>query len=151
MLTNWKLLELPDSQLPPDRNTLITWPPSLTELHALEHGKSVKVKVVYPDGASRDHEVDEAMTIETLMKERIFGKGKFKGVNGQFEPQFYWLFAQEEDLEHFPMPISREKRILKLVYEEEKRVESLFEFGRGQIRNSGIMRKTVKMKASSTF
>ena len=46
------------------------------------------------------------------------------------------------------MPISREKRILKLVYEEEKRVESLFEFGRGQIRNSGIMRKTVKMKAS---
>ena len=147
VLSNWKILGMPDSQLPPDRNTLITWPPSLTELNALDSGKNVKVKVVYPDGASRDHEVDEVMTVETMMKERIFQKGKFKN-NVQFEPQLYWLYAQEDDAEHFPMPISREKRILKLLYEEEKRQESLNDFDRHVTRNSGIMRKTVKLRNS---
>lgn len=94
ILCNFKILSTPENFPPSDHNTLITWPPSTTEIHALDAGKSIRVKIVFPDGASRDYEIDEAATVETLMKEKIFPKSKmFK--NGLAEPQLYWLYSYE--------------------------------------------------------
>ena len=68
VLCNFKILSSPENIPPSDRNTLITWPPSIVELHALDAGKNIKVKVIFPDDDKRDFEVDEEVTVETLMK-----------------------------------------------------------------------------------
>ena len=121
-LTNLKILVNCESQLPSDKNTHVTWPPSVSEISALDHGKHVKVKVVFPDEFTREFEVDEATTVESLMNDKIFTSHKLFKLK-MVEKQFYWLFTMEEDSRHFPTPISKEKRILKLLYSDEKQFE----------------------------
>ena len=77
--------------------------------------------MLYPSGESREYEIDESTTIESLMRTRIFHNEKL--FKGQAEPQFYWLYSQEEDYNHFPIPLSREKKVLKLLYLEERKFE----------------------------
>ena len=46
------------------------------EIQGLDHSKVIKVKVLYPTGDSRDYEIDEATTIESLMNDKIFSSSK---------------------------------------------------------------------------
>jgi hypothetical protein len=48
-----------------------------------------------------------------------------KYFNKEPEAVLYWLFTCEDDLlTKFPKPISREKKILKLMYKDERRQEA---------------------------
>ena len=69
---------------------------------------------MFPSQSTREIEVDEATTIESLMRDKIFANEK--NFKGHAETQFYWLCNSEEDFDHFPMPQSKEKKILKLIY-----------------------------------
>lgn len=51
------------------------------------------------------------------MNQQIFKSNKKN--KGHFEVQFYWLYSKEQDSDHFPMALSKEKRILKLIYRDE--------------------------------
>ena len=57
--------------------------------------------------------MDEQTTIESLMilvyKEKFFQK--------EVDKDMYWLFINDE--EGFPLPVSKEKKILKLIYNGE--------------------------------
>ena len=86
VLCNFKILSTPENVPPSDRNTLVTWPPSVVELHTLDTGKHNKVKVIYPDGHHREFEVDETMTVESLMKEKVYPKSKLFKKHGGAEP-----------------------------------------------------------------
>lgn len=52
------------------------WPPSITEISALDAGKSVKIKVLYPNGDTREFEADEAATVESFMARKVFSHDK---------------------------------------------------------------------------
>lgn len=71
-LVNFKILMAPENATPPERRSLINWPPSSREIEAFDESKSIKIKVLFPNGDSREYEIDEATTVETLMRQRIF-------------------------------------------------------------------------------
>ena len=80
---------------------------------------------MFPSTMTREIEVDEASTIESLMRDKLFCNDKI--FKGHVEHQFYWLCTSEEDFDHFPVPQSKEKQILKLIYKEEKKFEASFD------------------------
>lgn len=89
VLANFKIMS---GLSPPEKGLYVCWPPSAAEIHALDICKPIKVKVVYPNGESREYEVDEATTVESLMREKIFTHDKL--FKGHTESQFYWLYSQ---------------------------------------------------------
>lgn len=90
VLVNFDILkELPVAE----KGLYVCWPPSLTEITALDAGKVVKIKVLYPNGDTREFEADEAATVETFMAKKIFSHDKLFKHND--ERQFYWLYSQE--------------------------------------------------------
>ena len=115
VLVNFKVHS---SIYPAEKGLYVCWPPSQCEIQALDNHKAVKVKVLFPAGDSREYEVDEATTVESLMNDKIFVNDKH--LKGLVEPQFYWLYSLEDDLDHFPMPISKEKKVLKLLHRAER-------------------------------
>jgi len=74
VMVNFKIVSTLEQ---PDKGLYVCWPPSVSEIQALDLGKVMKVKVLYPGGESREYEVDEATTVESLMRDKIFNNEKF--------------------------------------------------------------------------
>ena len=87
-LANFKIMA---GLSPPEKGLYVCWPPSAAEIQALDTAKAIKVNVVFPNGDSREYEVDEATTVESLMREKIFIHEKL--FKGHTESQFYWLYS----------------------------------------------------------
>ena len=60
----------------PEKGLYICWPPSYTEIQALDLNKPVKVKIVYPSGYGKEYEIDESTTVESLLKNKIYANDK---------------------------------------------------------------------------
>ena len=103
-----------------DSKLFVCWPPSITEIEALDKGKPIHIQVVWPTQQSYKYTVDESSTIESLLFQKVY---KEKYFQKEKDKEFYWLFAIEEDETQFPKPISREKKILKILYLDEKAFE----------------------------
>ena len=104
---------------------MICWPPSIVEIDSLDQLKPTKIIIQWPGGETKHYEVNEATTIESLLRDKIYKERFF---DHAAESQFYWLFMQGESLDStgdlgYPMPIAKEKRLLKLLYQDEKRHE----------------------------
>lgn len=93
------------------------WPPSLYEIDAVYKDKSVDVQVMWPSGEHYSYSVNETTTVESLLKTKIFNESFFRK---EPESAFYWLYTCEDDQNKFPKPLAREKKILKLMYKDEK-------------------------------
>jgi hypothetical protein len=75
--------------------------------------------------------MDDQTTIESLMtlvyKEKFFQK--------EIDKDMYWLFINDE--EGFPFPVSKDKKILKLIYKDEHEFSDIEEgMALGQSRSS---------------
>ena len=60
-MANFKILD--KNPLPTEKNTHVTWPPSVTEIKTMDSGKRLQVKILWPDGNSYMFDVDEATTV----------------------------------------------------------------------------------------
>ena len=97
------------------------WPPSLYEIDAVYKDKSVDVQVMWPTGEHYSYSVNETTTVESLLKTKILNESFFRK---EPESAFYLLYTCEDDQNKFPKPLGREKKILKLMYKDEKAQES---------------------------
>lgn len=79
---------------------------------------------MWPTGEHFSYTVNETTTVESLLKNKILNESFFRK---EPEPSLYWLFTCEDDYNRFPKPIGREKKILKLMYKDEKLQESQLE------------------------
>ena len=79
---------------------------------------------MWPTGEHYSYSVNETTTVESLLKNKILQESFFRK---EPEPAFYWLYTCEDDQYKFPKPLSREKKILKLMYKDEKAQESILE------------------------
>lgn len=75
---------------------------------------------MWPTGEIFTYFVNENTTIESLLKNQIWTQKYFEK---EADPTLYWLFTTEDEDSKFPKPISREKKILKLMYKDEKMQE----------------------------
>lgn len=55
--------------------------------------------------------------MESLLKEHVW-KEKFFAKEPDFE--FYWIYKHVEKADYFDQPLSKDKRILKLLYKADK-------------------------------
>jgi hypothetical protein len=97
------------------------WPPSLYEIDSVFRDKSVAVQVMWPTGEHYSYSVNETTTIESLLRTKVWNESFFRK---EPEASFYWLYTCEDDPNKFPKPLAREKKILKLMYKDEKLQES---------------------------
>lgn len=72
---------------------------------------------MWPTGEIQSHEVNENTTVESFLKTSIWSQPFF---TKEAEQVLYWIYTIEDDLTKFPKPLSREKKILKLMYKDEK-------------------------------
>ena len=50
-----------------DGKLFVCWPPSITEIEALDKGKPIHIQVIWPTQEAFKYTVDEASTIESLL------------------------------------------------------------------------------------
>lgn len=60
----------------PEKGLYVCWPPSATEIQAMDLNKPVKVKIVYPNGHGKEYEIDESTTVESLLKNKVYANDR---------------------------------------------------------------------------
>jgi hypothetical protein len=97
--------------------TYINWAPSLMEIASVISGKPCEINILMPHGYSMTFPIDEYTTVESIMRTKIWPDKIFKK---EPDPELYWLFRYEDDSELFDWPLTKDKRLLKLIYKLEK-------------------------------
>jgi hypothetical protein len=73
--------------------------------------------VYSPVGDQYKYTVDISTTVESLLLYSIY---KEKFFSKEPDPELYWLFRFEEKFDQFDSPLPKDKKILKLLYKQEK-------------------------------
>jgi len=99
----------------PGAKPFVNWPPSIVSIEALDKNKPMQVLVMWPTGETLSYPIDDFTTIEQILTTKVFKERFFVC---EPDPEMYWLFLDDHE-GGFPMPISKEKRISKLIYQDE--------------------------------
>ena len=121
----------------------INWPPSIAAIEALDKHKSLEVQVAWPNGEVSKYPIDDFTTIEHLLQKRVYKEQFFVK---EPDSEMYWLFTNED--EGLPVPVPKDKKIAKLIYEDENDSQQKEEgilMGRSQ--NAMERRTTFKMQS----
>lgn len=103
-----------------------------------------------PLGEILQYPVDERTTVEFLLTEHLW---KEKFFAKEPDAELYWLFRHVEHPDHFDQPLSKDKKILKLIAnnEKESRKPGSNEEGKSSELSSMFRKKTSKFLRKQTI
>jgi hypothetical protein len=95
------------------------WPPSMLELECLVSGLPITLRIQLTNGESITVVgVDESWTVESIMTHI-----REYHLKNESETETFWLFREHgvgSDPETLDFPLSKDKRLLKLMYQTER-------------------------------
>jgi hypothetical protein len=96
---------------------IIDWAPSIAEIDSLITGEPLVIQVYTPVGEIFQYAVDESTTVESLLTLNIW---KEKFFQKEPDSELYWLYKLVDKSDNFDQPLTKDKKILKILYKSEK-------------------------------
>mmetsp|Transcript_30995 Transcript_30995/g.30459 ORF Transcript_30995/g.30459 Transcript_30995/m.30459 type:complete len:97 (-) Transcript_30995:631-921(-) len=92
----------------------IDWPPSFAEIENIMTGEPIVICVYTPTGDLYKYQVDSSTTVESLLQNHVW---KEKFFQKEPDPEIYWLYKYNDKADTFDQPLSKDKKILKLIFQ----------------------------------
>lgn len=88
-------------------------------MDSLITGEPLVIQVYTPVGEIFQYAVDESTTVESLLTQHVW---KEKFFQKEPDSELYWLYKLVDKFDNFDQPLSKDKKILKILYKTEKAI-----------------------------